>query len=164
MKRISIETEIYETGSLADLSTEDQELIEAAIKAASSAWSPYSGFSVGAAVRLSDGTIVQGCNIENAAFPSGICAEHNALSSASAAFPGVAPSAMAITALKEGLQVPQPVSPCGKCRQIIAEEESRHSKPVRIIMAGSTRITIINRGSDLLPLLFSHKDLKPGRH
>ena len=161
MKRINIVTEILETDNTKNLSIDDQELIEAALKAAASSWSPYSGFAVGAAVRLTDGRIVPGCNIENAAFPSGICAEHTALSSAAASFPGIAPSAIAITALKEGVQIPLPVSPCGKCRQIIAEEESRYNKPLRIIMAGSSKITIIGKGSDLLPLTFSHRDLNP---
>ncbi|MFO7574046.1 MAG: cytidine deaminase [Bacteroidales bacterium] len=161
MKKVSILTEIFETNSPDDLNIEDQKLIEAALNAAGSSWSPYSGFAVGAAVRLTDGSIVPGCNIENAAFPSGICAEHNALSSAAALFPGIAPSAIAITAVKEGVQVSLPVSPCGKCRQIIAEEESRHNKPLRIILAGSSKVTIIGKGSDLLPLTFSHKDLNP---
>jgi len=161
MKRICVETEIFETGNPGELSADDQELIKIALKAAGSSWSPYSGFAVGAAVRLEDGNIVSGCNVENAAFPSGICAEHNALSSASASFPGVAPVVIAVTAMKAGVQVSLPVSPCGKCRQIIAEEESRYKRPVRIIMAGSSKVTIIEKGSDLLPLLFSHKDLSP---
>lgn len=163
MKRIRIETEILETGSLDELESEDQELIKAATLAAGASWSPYSGFAVGAAVRLTDGTIVPGCNIENAAFPSGICAEHNALSSAAAKFPGNAPEAMAITALKDGVIVSQPVSPCGKCRQIIAEEESRYGKPIRLILAGKSYAFIVGKGSDLLPLLFSFRDISPDR-
>jgi cytidine deaminase len=161
MKKVNIITEIFETDNIKDLNVDDQELVESARNAAGSSWSPYSGFAVGAAVRLSNGSIVTGCNIENAAFPSGICAEHNALSTAAASFPGIAPSVIAITALKEGVQITHPVPPCGKCRQIIAEEESRYNKPLRIIMAGSSRVTIIEKGSDLLPLTFSHKDLNP---
>ena len=161
MKRITIKTEIGETESINDLTPEDQELIGLAIQAAGSAWSPYSRFSVGAAVRLADGTTVPGCNVENAAFPSGICAEHNALSSAAALYPGKVPVALAITALKNGKPSPTPVAPCGKCRQVIAEEEARHKSPMRIILAGSSKLVVIERGSDLLPLLFSQKDLNP---
>lgn len=160
MRIIKTTTEIREYDNEGELSPDDQELIKAASTAASSSWSPYSGFAVGAAVRLSNGIVITGCNIENAAFPSGICAEHNAISTAAAAYPGVAPLSIAIRAISRGVPVEQPVAPCGKCRQIIAEEESRYGKDVRIIMAGLTSIRVVDRGSDLLPMLFSGRDIR----
>jgi len=161
MRSIRIETEITEFENTGDLSREDQELVRAAREAAKASWSPYSGFAVGAAVRLVNGIVIQGCNVENAAFPSGICAEHNALSSAASLHPGIAPESIAVTAVARGIPVEQPVSPCGKCRQIIAEEETRYRRSVRVIMAGTKSIRIISKGSDLLPLLFSGKDIRP---
>jgi cytidine deaminase len=159
MKKITITTKISETTSLNDLTAEDQEIISRAMNAAKASWSPYSGFSVGAALRLEDGTIVTGTNVENAAFPSGICAEHTALASAATTLPELAPVAMAITALTKGKQVLMPVAPCGKCRQVIAETENRYGKPIKLFLAGREKITIIESGSDLLPLVFSQKDL-----
>jgi len=159
MKKITINTIISETTSLQDLTIEDQEIISRAMNAAKASWSPYSGFSVGAALRLEDGTIVTGANVENAAFPSGICAEHTALSAAASNFPEVPPVAMAITALNKGKQVLMPVAPCGKCRQVIAETENRYNRAIKLFLAGKEKITIIEIGSDLLPLVFSQKDL-----
>lgn len=164
MKETHIGIRIFETEDINDFSVDDQELISASVTAAGNAWSPYSGFSVGAAVKLSDGTVVTGCNIENASFPAGICAEHNALSSAASLYPDKKPAAMAITAFSKGKRVSLPVSPCGKCRQVIAEEELRHSSPIRIIMAGSKVMRMVYKGSDLLPLLFSQKDINPASH
>jgi cytidine deaminase len=161
MKKITVGTEIFESENISDFSPDDQRLIAAATEAADSSWAPYSKFSVGAAVRLSDGTIVKGCNVENAAFPSGICAEHNALSTSASLYPGLKPVAIAISALKNGRQVSAPVAPCGNCRQVIAEEESRHNTSIRVIMTSKGIIRMVERGSDLLPLLFSQKDISP---
>lgn len=161
MKKISITTIISETSNLHDLDIEDQDIISRALIAARASWSPYSGFSVGAAIRLANGSIVTGANIENAAFPSGICAEHTALSSAASSYPDIAPVAMAIAALNKGKQVLAPVAPCGKCRQVIAETESRYKRNIKLFLAGQKKTIIIERGSDLLPLVFSQKDLNP---
>jgi cytidine deaminase len=160
MKKITITTQISETtDSALELPAADQELIASAYKAAGTSWSPYSNFAVGAAVRLADGTIVAGANIENASFPCGICAEHNALSTAASNYPDIGPVAMAITAVSKGAPLDIPVAPCGKCRQVIAETETRYNRPVRLLLAGKDKIVIVERGSDLLPLMFSQKDL-----
>jgi len=159
MKKITITTEISEINNTESLDPENQELIQKASDAAKSSWSPYSGFAVGAAVRLANGIIIPGANIENAAFPSGICAEHAALSTAASAFPNVEPTAIAITAFSKGVQVQMPVAPCGKCRQVIAESENRYKRPIKLFLAGKTKIYIVESASDLLPLVFSQKDL-----
>jgi len=143
-----------------ELDPEDHELLITAQKAALNAYAPYSQFRVGAAVRLQSGKIIIGTNVENAAFPSGICAERNALSTASANHPGDVPAVIAIAAFTgEGL-TDDPVSPCGNCRQVIAEEEYRNSKTIRIILGGSKKIRIIEKGEDLLPLQFNRDNLK----
>jgi cytidine deaminase len=142
-----------------ELLPEDRELLESAIKIAGNAYAPYSGFKVGAAVRLASGRVVTGTNVENAAFPSGICAERSALSNASSNHPGDHPVAIAIAAMTESVLTSDPVSPCGNCRQVIAEEESRSGKGIRIILAGKKKIYIITKGGDLLPLQFNRDNL-----
>jgi len=143
-----------------ELEHADRELLMSAIKAAGNAYSPYSGFRVGAALRLESGTVVTGTNVENAAFPSGICAERNAIANASANYPGDKPEALAIAAISGRKQTPDPVSPCGNCRQVIAEEELRHTGNIKIILGGSKKIRIIKSAGDLLPLQFNSDSLK----
>jgi cytidine deaminase len=143
-----------------ELDANDRELILAAKECAVNAYAPYSKFRVGAAVRLESGLIIQGSNVENAAFPSGICAERNALSSSVSNHHNDNPVAMAIAALTEEGQTDEPVPPCGNCRQVIAEEESRTGNQIRIILAGKKKIFVIESISGLLPLQFNKKNLK----
>jgi cytidine deaminase len=143
-----------------ELEHSDMDLLSVARDVSNDAYAPYSGFMVGAAIRLENGVIVKGTNVENAAFPSGICAERNALSTASANYPGIRPVAIAIAARTSRGLTAEPVSPCGNCRQVIAEEEFRYGKGIRIILGGSSRVRIIEKGGDLLPLQFSRDDLK----
>jgi len=158
IRTISIDYREYEEGM--SLPGEDGMLVEKATDAASRAYAPYSSFRVGAAVRLESGIIVTGSNIENAAFPSGTCAESNAISNAVSNHPGDRPVAIAIAAMNSKGITSQPVTPCGRCRQVISEEESRYGKPVRIILHGSSKTYIIEKCSDLLPLQFSMEDLR----
>jgi cytidine deaminase len=157
-RNISFNYKEFDTSS--DLDPEDQELLQSAERAASNAYAPYSGFFVGAALRLESGQIVTGTNVENAAFPSGICAERNAIANASANHPGNKPVALAIAALSGKEFTAEPVSPCGNCRQVIAEEEYRNGRNIRIILGGKNKIRIIESGSDLLPLQFNSESLK----
>jgi cytidine deaminase len=147
-----------------ELDAADCELLKAAKKTAINAYAPYSQFKVGAAVRLESGKIVLGTNVENAAFPSGICAERSALSNASSNFPGDKPVALAIAALNESGLTTDPVSPCGNCRQVIVEEEYRNGNSIRIILKGKNKIRMIEKGGDLLPLQFNMKNLKVNPH
>ncbi len=146
-----------------ELSAEDQELIIAAKEAAKLAYAPYSKFMVGAAIRLESGRIVHGSNVENAAFPSGICAERTAIAGAVSNYPDDKPVAMAIAAITdEGLPA-ESVSPCGNCRQVIAEEEGRSGKQIRIILSGKNTIQVIDSVGPLLPLQFSRESLRLNR-
>jgi len=143
-----------------ELETEDQELIIAAKGAAKMAYAPYSRFMVGAAIRLESGRIVHGSNVENAAFPSGICAERTAIAGAVSNFPHDKPVALAIAAMTEDGLTAESVSPCGNCRQVIAEEEARSGKQIRIILSGKNKIQVIDSIGPLLPLQFSGKSLR----
>ena len=159
-KAINIPFIYEEYNSPDDLNPDDRELILTARDAALKAYAPYSGFLVGAAVRLNSGKIVVGTNVENAAFPSGICAERNALSNASANHPDDIPVALAIAAATADGMDAGPVSPCGNCRQVIAEEEYRSGKNIRILLSGKDKIQIIEKGGELLPLQFNRNNLK----
>lgn len=142
-----------------ELSAEDQELILAAREAAKLAYAPYSRFMVGAAIRLESGRIVHGSNVENAAFPSGICAERTAIAGAVSNYPDDKPVAMAIAAITDGGLPAESVSPCGNCRQVIAEEEGRTGRQIRIILSGKNKIQVIDGVGPLLPLQFSRDSL-----
>jgi len=143
-----------------ELDSDDRELIIAARESALNAYAPYSKFSVGAAVRLESGVIIRGANIENAAFPSGICAERSALSNSISNHPEDRPIALAIASMtKVGLNEESP-SPCGNCRQVIAEEELRIGNKIRIILSGKNKTQIFDSISSLLPMQFNRNNLK----
>ena len=117
--------------SAAGLTAADALLREAALQAAERAYAPYSGFQVGAAALLENGEVVTGCNQENAASPSGLCAERVALSYAGARYPGVPVSALAIIAVSGGEIRPR-IAPCGACCQVLLEMEKRGGRPMRL--------------------------------
>jgi cytidine deaminase len=142
------------------LEESDKLLIEQAVEAARNAYAPYSDFRVGAAIRLEGGTIVKGANVENAAFPSGICAERSAIASVVSGYPDQKPMAIAIAALADKELTDEPVTPCGNCRQVIAEEESRTGSQIKIILSGKKKTIIIESIRSLLPLQFSKNSLK----
>ncbi len=160
MKTRNITLTFTEYNSMSEIEESDRELVMEAIKAAGNAYAPYSGFRVGAAVRLESGKIVCGANVENAAFPSGICAERNALSNSVSNYPSDKPVTLAVTAVVDDEMTTEPVTPCGNCRQVIAEEELRNRKKIRVILGGKSKIQIIEKGGDLLPLQFSGSDPK----
>ena len=137
-----------------ELSRNDSILREAAISAANRAYAPYSHFNVGAAVLLNDGTVVEGNNQENIAYPSGLCAERVALFSAGATFPDKPVMALAIVAIKNGVVQPS-IAPCGGCRQVMIETEQRYGQPMRILLCGTDETILVASTQDLLPLFFS---------
>ena len=148
----------YNSVCVEELSEEDKRLRNAAVEAAKDAYAPYSHFFVGAAVLLEDGTIVKGNNQENAAYPSGLCAERVALFSVGASFPDIPVAALAIISMKDG-EIQSSISPCGACRQVILETEQRYGLPVRILLCGSDETIIISSAKDLLPLCFGKNNL-----
>ena len=160
MKEITLQIKFTEYEDKTQLSEADNSLIINAKEAAKNAYAPYSGFRVGAAVLLENGVIVTGNNQENAAYPSGLCAERTALFYASAQYPKVSVVAIAISTLNLTVTPSEMAKPCGACRQVIAEYEDIAGKPIRIILNSAEKILIINGIDDLLPLRFKKKDIK----
>lgn len=134
---------------------EDRELVGAAIEAMSGAYAPYSHFHVGAAVRLSNGQIVKGSNQENAAFPSGLCAERTAMFAASSRYPDKDMLSVAIAGGVLGRLGTSPATPCGACRQVMAQYQAKSGKPMSVIMVADGLIWKFDRVDDILPLIFN---------
>jgi len=162
MKQTSIHIPVQIYSDFNTLEAPDAALFEFARKATADAYAPYSKFRVGVAARLENGQIITGSNQENASFPAGICAERVTLSAASAVYPGVAVTELALTYINESGNSNHPISPCGICRQTLTEYEQRFGQSIRLILGGfSGEIYIISRATDLLPFAFSSQELKP---
>jgi cytidine deaminase len=139
-----------------ELSQEEQQLIDAAIEATSRSYAPYSHFHVGAAIQLKNGVVIMGCNQENAAFPAGICAERSAIFAAGAQYPDQPIMTLAITARNsKGELLDEPASPCGTCRQVIIETETRFKQPVRILLYGKKHTYVMDGIRQLMPFSFT---------
>lgn len=143
-----------EFSSPALMSQEDQELVAAAIDAQTGSYSPYSHFQVGAALKLDNGLTIKGANQENAAYPSGLCAERTAMFWAGANYPEVPFKSLAIAGADHGVLCESPASPCGACRQVMAEYQKKYGKPFSIILVGSKRIRKFHCVDDVLPFIF----------
>lgn len=151
-KQISIQYEEYR--SVDEMLPEDKELVSAAIEAMSGAYAPYSHYHVGAAVRMSNSQIVRGANQENAAFPSSLCAERTAMYAASAKYPDKDMLSIAVAGGVYGRLGKSPCSPCGACRQVMAQYQTKSSKPMSVIMVGSSKIWKFASVDDILPFIF----------
>ena len=143
-----------EYSSIEELSSEDKALALEALEAVKGSYAPYSHFNVGAAVRLDDGTIVRGANQENAAYPSGICAERSAMFAAGAQYPGCNIVSLAVTGGLDGKITGIPAAPCGACRQVMAQYQTKSGHDMSIILVGADCIYKFDRVDDLLPLIF----------
>ena len=130
------------------------DLIKTAKEMTKMSYAPYSHFNVGAAVRLSNGIIVKGANQENAAFPSGLCAERTAMFSAGATYPDKAMVSIAIAGGVMGRLAKAPATPCGACRQVMAQYQLKGGKPMSVIMVGDGQIWKFDKVDDILPLIF----------
>ena len=136
MKQIKITSSATVYSNLGELSTEDQMLMNKAIEARRNAYAPYSKFHVGAALLLDNGEIVLGNNQENAAYPSGMCAERVAIWQAGSLFPRVKIKKLAISASSTITKVDKPIGPCGACRQTLSEYEINQKEPFPVIFMG----------------------------
>jgi len=159
MKHKTIEISYTEYDSIDELSINDANLVRKAREASKNGWAPYSNFHVGAAVILENGAVILGNNQENAAYPSGLCAERVALFSANANYPDSPVVSMAVSAFNKNGITLQSVKPCGACRQAMLESETRFGKPVRLILDGTESIIIIDGIGNLLPLSFDKESL-----
>ncbi|MBR0246947.1 MAG: cytidine deaminase [Bacteroidales bacterium] len=154
MSELQLNIKYEEFASVAEMSPDDQKLVNLALEAQKGSYSPYSHFQVGAALKLADGTIVKGANQENAAYPSGLCAERTALFWAGANYPDVPLDTLAIAGSDHGVLCESPASPCGSCRQVMAEYQKKHGRPLKVILVGSKRIRKFYKVDDLLPFIF----------
>ena len=155
MKDIIISTQFSVFETVSELPNDIQNLMTQAIEVRKNAYAPYSKFKVGAALLLDNGKIVLGSNQENAAYPSGLCAERVAVFQAGAIYPDAKILKMAITAASENNQTKSPIPPCGSCRQSIAEYEIRQDFPIEIYFMGE--IGVIYKSDslkNLLPFMF----------
>ena len=155
MKTIRITADIIECGKDA-LNADDRRLVQSAEDFLGHAYAPYSRFSVSAAALLDNGVIVNGTNQENAASPSGLCAERTAVFYANSMYPDQKVTTLAISAFFVGQIVKNPITPCGSCRQVLLETEMRYKSPIRIILAGRDKCLIVNSIKDILPLNFDN--------
>ena len=151
-KEIISKVRIYDYEELTDA---DRELIDKAKDATQTSYAPFSKFCVGAAARLSDGTIVTGSNQENAAFPSSLCAERTALFYANARYPEKSVEELAIAAYAHGTFLKSPIPPCGACRQVILGVEERYGRPIRILLFGEEGTYVVDSIKALLTLQFT---------
>ncbi|AWO02149.1 cytidine deaminase [Chitinophaga alhagiae] len=150
-----------EYANAGELNPADASLLQAAKDATRQAYAPYSRFRVGAALQLANGQRVTGTNQENASYPVGICAERTALSAASAQYPGVAVETLAVSYDNELGPSQHPITPCGICRQTLAEYQQRFQAPIRLVLGGlSGKVIVIPDAALLLPLSFSSENMK----
>lgn len=155
MKDLKLKVQINEC-QLEELIPEEQQLVAKAIESTNNSYARYSHFHVGAALLLDNGIVLPGCNQENAAFPAGLCAERSAIFAAGAQYPDVPVKTIAIAARDTtGQLTKEPVSPCGTCRQVIIETETRYQRPIRILLYGQRRIFVIDGIRHLMPLSFT---------
>ncbi len=159
MKQIKLEINI-EACHYDELTEKDRKLIDAACEATKRSYAPYSHFAVGAAALLENDIVITGTNQENAAYPSGLCAERVAIFYAGANYPGVRINKIAITAASDTNPTTEPIPPCGACRQSIAEYEIKQEQPIEIYFMGETGVIYQSDSlKNLLPFMFNKKFL-----
>ena len=160
MIKREIKSIVVDYNSPAELNDELQNLIQKAKDAVKKAYAPYSEFRVGAALLLENNEIIEGNNQENAAYPSGLCAERVAIFYANSKYPNIEIKAIAITAgTKDGF-IKEPIPPCGSCLQVMLESEQRANKPIQVILIGINKITVAENIKQFLPIYFNKDMLK----
>jgi cytidine deaminase len=160
MKQITITTTISVYSSIEELSEFELQMMQKAIAVRKTAYAPYSKFKVGVSLVLDNGEIVTGSNQENAAYPSGLCAERVAIFHAGSVFPTSNIKQMFISASPENEELEVPIPPCGACRQSIAEYEMKQEEPIAIFFMGAKgEVFRSDSLKNILPLLFHKKYL-----
>ena len=154
----------YNTYQWEELSESYKNLMDQSIAAQQNAYAPYSNFKVGAAILLEDGTIFTGNNQENAAYPSGLCAERVAIFACSAQYPNIKIKVIAICANSEKIDINTVLAPCGSCRQSMYEYESKQNSQIKVLLKGvDNEVVEFLSVEDLLPLVFQCDGLKKVR-
>ncbi|MCQ2374709.1 MAG: cytidine deaminase [Salinivirgaceae bacterium] len=155
MNNLTSSINVKQFNSIAELEQSRQEIAKRAQSAAKRAYAPYSKFNVGACVLLNNGQMIEGSNQENASYPCGICAERTAMFYANSTYPEAVPVAIAIAAFNNGKLLDEPITPCGMCRQVLLETETRYNSKLEVIMVGANHTYSVNSASDLLSLSFT---------
>jgi len=143
-----------------ELTDEQRAVLRVAKEQTEHSYCPYSGFHVGAAVLLANGEVMRGANQENAAYPSGLCAERVALFAAGAQYPEQPVTKLAIACYTDGHFTKEPGSPCGACRQVMLETEHRYGNKMEVLLFGEDATYVFESAADLLPLIFVSENLK----
>ncbi len=160
MRKRKLVIEYEDFASVEEMDPLDQELVAAAIEAQKGSYSPYSHFRVGAALRLENGLIIKGANQENNAYPAGLCAERTAMFAAGANYPDLAFDTLAIVGSDQNGICDNPATPCGECRQVMAEYQTKGGRPLKVILVGAKKIQKFSKVDDILPFIFD--SLKSG--
>ena len=158
MKELVLQTKVA-VCSQDELPTALKNLVEIAKNKTQDAYCPYSHYHVGAAALLADGQVLTGANQENAAYPSGLCAERTTLFAANANNPHTPVEALAIACYTNGRFTDDPASPCGACRQVMLETEHRFSQPMKVMLYGERECYVFDSAADLLPVCFTSDSL-----
>lgn len=143
-----------------ELDAEMQKLVDAAKEMTRNSYSPYSHFAVGAAILMADGEVFTGSNQENAAYPSGLCAERTAAFYAAAQRPNTAMKAIALATFSKGEFLDESAAPCAACRQVLLEYEHKFHQPLKVILYGKKQTYIFDSVSSLVPFTFTDDDLR----
>jgi len=151
----------FTSAHFSDLDLQDQKLITNAKDSFLTAYAPYSGFLVGASIYLENGKIINGSNQENVAYPSGLCAERVAMFYVGAKFPNVKIKTIAVSVFSKNFEVTDIISPCGACRQVMAEYEDKQKQSIKVLLhSPNDQVLIANKVQDLLPFMFKSPHLK----
>ena len=143
-----------------ELPADYKRLVDEAKRVTKDAYAPYSKFHVGAALLLANGEIVSATNQENAAYPSGMCAERVTMFYANSRYPNLPPKALAIASFAEGDFLDEPITPCGACRQVLLETEMRYGADINVLLYGKRGVYVVSSVKALLPLSFDCSLLK----
>ena len=155
MEEKDINISYKEYNSANDLPDNYKKLLEKAVEATKSSYAPYSNFNVGAAVLMENGEIVTGSNQENAASPSGLCAERVALFAAHHNYPSSSVKAIAIVGSRNGTLTTQLTYPCAACIQVMVESQKRAGSPLAVIVGSAGKIQVMESVDAILPFSFS---------
>lgn len=160
MKQITVTTTFSVYDSISELDEDNKKIMNEAIAARKNAYAPYSKFNVGTAILLDNGIVVKGANQENAAYPSGLCAERVAIFYAGANYPEAKILKLFISASPIDRELEEPIPPCGSCRQSIAEYEIKQDVDIEIFFMGAVgKVYKSSSLKNLLPLLFDKNHL-----
>lgn len=160
IKQTTISCEVVEDY---ELTSSERELLQLAREARGKAYSVYSGFHVGAALKLGNGKVFTGNNQENMSYPSGLCAERVALFCAMSQYPEQPVELIVLCADTQRFPLDEAVPPCGGCRQVMMEYEIKQQQPMRVLLSGNGGKHIrIAKVGDLLPFTFIAEGLKRG--